>query len=68
MLRLTIYLRVKYSTKFILNMEIVVYRTLVLAYNILPLLEIILSRGPIYVKTLNKSSASCIVLIILYTR
>jgi hypothetical protein len=33
MLRLTIYLRVEYSTKFILNAEIVVYSALVLAYK-----------------------------------
>jgi hypothetical protein len=51
-----------------LNAEIVVYSALVLAYKYTTLLEIILSRGPICVKTLNKSSASYIVLIILRTR
>ena len=45
----------------------VVYSALVLI-NTLPLLEIILSKGPIYAKTLNRSSASCVVLIILYTK
>ena len=44
-----------------------VYGALILI-NILPLLEIILFRGPICVKTLNRSSASYVVLIILYTR
>ena len=33
MLCLTIYLRVKYGAKFILNAEIVVYSALVLAYK-----------------------------------
>ena len=33
MLRLTIYLQVKYNTKFILNVEIVIYSALVLAYK-----------------------------------
>ena len=50
---------------FLLQQYIVLQYLLV---NILPLLEIILSRGPIYTKILNRSFVSCIVLIILYTR
>ena len=57
----------KCSTKLTPNIEIVIYSTLVLI-NMLPLLKILLSKGPIYTKTLNKSSASYIALIVLHTK